>query len=305
MTKRFLALDQQTAIVTGAGAGIGEAIAARLAQAGAAVAVWDIDGENAARVARAIGNGALAQAVDVTDPASVERGVAETLSRTARIDVLVNNAGIAGRAAPLWEQTFEEWRRVFAINMDGVFHCCRAVVPHMRGRRYGRIVNIASIAGKEGNPRMTAYSASKAAVIGFTKSLAKELATEGICVNAVSPAVIRTRILDQLTPEQVDYMVERIPMRRTGSPEEIRRGYNVMGMIDLPGLGQDTGQLRRGTPLLPATGWVDYLVRLYRQRRMDTFVFWPLGEYQLEQLEVFAGAVAPAVAAAVVGSAAP
>jgi 3-oxoacyl-[acyl-carrier protein] reductase len=143
------------------------------------------------------------------------------LDRTGRIDILVNNAGIGGRAAPLWEQTDEHWNDCLAVNLTGVFYCCRAVIQHMRTRRYGRIVNVASIAGKEGNPNMTAYSASKAGVIAFTKSVAKEVAAEGICVNSITPAVIRTRILDQLTQAQIDYMVQRIPMGRTGSVEEV------------------------------------------------------------------------------------
>ena len=142
-------------------------------------------------------------------------------SSAGSIDILVNNAGIAGKAAPLWEQTDAEWNRVVAVNLLGPVFCARAVLPGMRKRGYGRIVNIASIAGKEGNPNMSAYSATKAAVIGLTKSVAKEVATEGICVNAVSPAVIRTKILEQLTQEQVDYMTSKIPMRRTGTPEEI------------------------------------------------------------------------------------
>jgi 3-oxoacyl-[acyl-carrier protein] reductase len=121
----------------------------------------------------------------------------------------------------VWEQTDESWQKVIAVNLTGVFNFCRAVVPHMRSRKYGRIVNIASIAGKEGNPNMSVYSATKGAVIAFTKSLGKELATESICVNAVSPAVVQTLILDQLTPAQVAYMTERIPMKRTGKPEEI------------------------------------------------------------------------------------
>ena len=128
---------------------------------------------------------------DVTDPESIRRTVEEVLGRTSRIDILVNNAGIAGTAAPLWEQTTDaDWQKAIAVNLSGVFYFCRAVLPHMRERKYGRIVNIASIAGKEGNPRMVPYSATKAAVIGLTKSLGKEVATEGICVNAVSPAVV-------------------------------------------------------------------------------------------------------------------
>jgi len=216
-------LTGQTAIVTGAAQGIGEAIARRLAGAGAAVAVADVNLEGAARVAASMADTGPARPVpmDITNAEAVRRAVEEVFAWTGRIDVLVNNAGIAGRAAPLWEQTEEEWQRIIAVNLTGVFHCCRAVLPHMRARRYGRIVNIASIAGKEGNPNMTGYSATKAGVIGFTKSLAKEVAQEGICVNAIAPAVVRTPILEQLTPVQVAYMVERIPMRRTGTPEEV------------------------------------------------------------------------------------
>ena len=221
----FLELTGQTAIVTGAAQGIGEAIARRLARAGAEVAVADVHLDGAAGVAEDIiasGQGrARAVYLDVADREVVRRAVDEVLTWSGRIDILVNNAGIAGRAAPLWEQTEEEWERIVAINLTGVFHCCRAVVPHMRARGYGRIVNIASIAGKEGNPNMTGYSATKAGVIGFTKALAKEVAQDGICVNSIAPAVVRTPILEQLTPAQVAYMTERIPMRRTGTPEEV------------------------------------------------------------------------------------
>jgi 2-dehydro-3-deoxy-L-rhamnonate dehydrogenase (NAD+) len=217
----MFSLAGRTAIVTGAAAGIGEAIAVRLAAAGASVAVADVNLSGAQQVAATLPNGSFAVQADVADAASVARAVDQVLQRTARIDILVNNAGIAGPAANIWEQTDENWQRNIAINLTGVFNFCRAVVPHMRSRSYGRIVNIASIAGKEGNPRMVPYSATKAGVIGLTKSLGKELATEGICVNAVSPAVVQTQILDQLTPEQVTYMTDRIPMRRTGKPEEI------------------------------------------------------------------------------------
>jgi 2-dehydro-3-deoxy-L-rhamnonate dehydrogenase (NAD+) len=216
----FLGLDGQTALVTGAATGIGEAIATRLARAGAVVAIADMNGDAAAEAAARIPR-AIALQMDVSDGASVNSAVQKLLAQTGRVDILVNNAGVAGMAAPLWEQDEADWKRVFAVNVDGVFHCCRAVIGKMREQKYGRIVNISSVAGKEGNPRMTAYSASKAAVIGFTKSLAKEVATEGICVNAVAPAVVRTKILEQLTAEQIGYMTARIPMGRTGEPEEI------------------------------------------------------------------------------------
>jgi 3-oxoacyl-[acyl-carrier protein] reductase len=217
----MFSLAGRTAIVTGAAAGIGEAIAIRLANAGATVAVADVNLSGAQRVAAALPSGSFAIEANVADAASVARAVEQVLQQTGQIDILVNNAGIAGPAAYIWEQTDEDWQRNIAINLTGVFNFCRAVVPHMRSRSYGRIVNIASIAGKEGNPRMTPYSATKAGVIGLTKALAKEVATEGICVNAVSPAVVQTQILGQLTPEQVAYMTDKIPMRRTGKPEEI------------------------------------------------------------------------------------
>jgi NAD(P)-dependent dehydrogenase (short-subunit alcohol dehydrogenase family) len=225
-------LTGQTAIVTGSATGIGEAIARRLAAAGARVAVADLNLEGATQAARGIGDAAFPVQIDIARRDSVEQGVAATLDRTGRIDVLVNNAGIAGRAAPIWEQTDEDWQQILAVNLTGVFYFCRAVIPAMRARKYGRIVNIASIAGKEGNPNMTGYSATKAGVIGFTKSLAKEVATENICVNAVSPAVVRTHILDQLTPAQIDYMTARIPMRRTGTPEEIAAVVHFLASPD-------------------------------------------------------------------------
>jgi len=217
----MFSLERQTAIVTGAATGIGESIAHRLASAGARIAVVDLDLSGAAKVASALPNGSFAVQVDVALADSVKRCVDEVLEKAGQIDILVNNAGIAGPAAFVWEQTDDDWQRNIAVNLTGVFNFCRAVVPHMRGRGYGRIVNVASIAGKEGNPRMSPYSATKAGVIGFTKSLGKELATEGICVNAISPAVVQTKILEQLTPEQVTYMTDRIPMRRAGKPSEI------------------------------------------------------------------------------------
>ena len=154
------------------------------------------------------------------------------IAQTGQVHILVNNAGIGGKAAPLWEQDIDDWHKCIAINMDGVWNGCKAVIAHMRANKYGRIVNIASIAGKEGNPNMSAYSATKAAVIGFTKSIAKEVATDGVCVNAVSPAVVRTPILEQLTPQQVAYMTEKIPMRRTGEPEEIAAVVHFLSSPD-------------------------------------------------------------------------
>jgi 2-dehydro-3-deoxy-L-rhamnonate dehydrogenase (NAD+) len=217
----MFSLAGQTAIVTGAATGIGKAIATRLAAAGATVAVVDLNLAEASEVAAALPNHSFAIQADISKADSVRAAVDAVLAKTGRIDILVNNAGIAGPAAYVWEQTDEDWQRNIAINLTGVFNFCRAVIPHMRSRSYGRIVNIASIAGKEGNPRMSPYSATKAAVIGFTKSVGKELATDGVCVNAVSPAVVQTRILDELTPEQISYMTDKIPMRRTGKPEEI------------------------------------------------------------------------------------
>ena len=217
----MFSLAGRTAIITGAATGIGEAIATRLAEAGATVAVVDLNLAGAQKVAATLPNTSFAVEADVANSASVARAVDQVIKQTGQIDILINNAGIAGPAAFIWEQTDETWQRVIAVNLTGVFNFCRAVVPHMRSRSYGRIVNIASIAGKEGNPRMIPYSATKAGVIGLTKSLGKELATDGICVNAVSPAVVQTQILDQLTPEQVAYMTDRIPMRRTARPEEI------------------------------------------------------------------------------------
>lgn len=225
-------LSGQTAIVTGAATGIGEAIARRLTQAGATIAIADLNLEGAQQVAASIGGSSFAVQVDISQAQSVKAAVDKVLAQTGQIDVLVNNAGIAGRAAPIWEQTDEDWQKIIAINMTGVFNFCRAVVPHMQARHYGRIVNIASIAGKEGNPKMVPYSATKAAVIALTKSLGKEVATDGICVNAVAPAVVHTQILDQLTPAQVDYMTERIPMRRTGKPEEIAAVVHFLSSPD-------------------------------------------------------------------------
>ena len=231
----FFDLAGQTAIVTGAAQGIGEGIAARLARAGARVAVADRNtaaAEAAAGRLDGIGAQAFSVSVDVASPSSIEAMVEQVLAKTGRIDILVNNAGIAGKAAPVWDQSDEDWQSVIDINLTGVFQCCRAVIGHMRDRDYGRIVNIASVAGKDGNPNMSAYSASKAGVIALTKSLGKEVAENNICVNAVTPAVIRTPILEQLTPEQVDYMTSKIPRRRTGKIEEVAAVVHFLASPD-------------------------------------------------------------------------
>lgn len=215
-------LQNRVGIVTGGARGIGRAIAARLLRDGASVCLWDIDDAALAEACAALdAPGRVATAkVDVTRADSVEAGVQAALAAFGKIDLLVNNAGIAGANARLWETTPEEWRRVVEINLNGPFLCCRAVVPQMLKNGYGRIVNIASIAGKEGNPNAAHYSASKAGVIGLTKSLGKELATSNIVVNCITPAVIETDILTQLTQQHVDYMLSKIPMARFGQKEE-------------------------------------------------------------------------------------
>jgi 2-dehydro-3-deoxy-L-rhamnonate dehydrogenase (NAD+) len=213
----------KAALVTGAARGIGKAIASRLLKDGMAVAIADIDERATQKAADELAN--LGEpfpiAADVSDPASVRAMVDRILDRYSSVDVLVNNAGIAGKAAPVVDYPEGEWRRVMAVNLDAVFYCCKAVLPSMLARGSGRIINVASISGKEGNPNMSAYSSSKAGVIGFTKALAKEVATNGIYVNCVTPAVIETEILTQLTDEAVNYMVAKIPMNRVGKPDEV------------------------------------------------------------------------------------
>jgi 3-oxoacyl-[acyl-carrier protein] reductase len=220
---RFFRLDGKVAVVTGGGQGIGEAICRRLAGAGARVGVFDMQKEAAERVASAVGGVPLVG--DITQEADVQRVFAEVVAKAGPVDVLVNNAGVAsrkGRDLPIWELVREDWEFVLNINVIGLVLCCKAVLPGMIERKYGRIVNIASIAGKEGNPKMAPYSASKAAVICLTKSLSKELVGKGdVCVNSVSPAVIQTPILDQLNQEQINMMLSKIPLGRTGKPEEV------------------------------------------------------------------------------------
>jgi 2-dehydro-3-deoxy-L-rhamnonate dehydrogenase (NAD+) len=213
-------LKGRVAIVTGGARGIGRAIADRLSASQARVAIWDIDRAAAQNTAASIVN-AVDFTADVTDPASIAAALAATAAQIGPPDILVNNAGITGPNHPLDRYPIEEWRRVIEIDLMGVYHCCRAVVPLMRRQNRGRIVNIASIAGKEGNPNASAYSAAKAGVIGLTKSLGKELAETGIRVNAVAPAAAKTDIFNQMSEAQIAYMLSKIPMGRFVQVEEI------------------------------------------------------------------------------------
>jgi 2-dehydro-3-deoxy-L-rhamnonate dehydrogenase (NAD+) len=215
-------LDGRKAIITGGARGIGRAIAERLLDSGASCSLWDRDPARLEETAKKLSpeNKVHTVAVDITRPESVEAAAEATGRHFGGIDILVNNAGIAGATKPTWEMTPDEWREVIEVNLLGAFHCCRAVVPRMLSQKYGRIVNIASIAGKEGNPNASHYSASKAGVIALTKSLGKELAKSGILVNCVTPAVIQTEILDVVPQSHIDYMRSRIPMDRFGRKEE-------------------------------------------------------------------------------------
>ncbi|MFB3920741.1 MAG: SDR family NAD(P)-dependent oxidoreductase [Terriglobia bacterium] len=217
-------LSNRAAIVTGAGQGIGEAIATRLAAEGADVAVVDLNLPAAEAVAKrlaGLGRRSIAVRCDVSKAADVASMRDRVLAEFGKIEILVNNAGIAGKNAPLVEVSEPEWDQVMAVDVKSVFLCAKAVLPHMIERRYGKIVNVASIAGKEGNPNLVPYSSAKAAVIGFTKALAKEVVQFGVHVNSVAPAVIETPILKQLTQQQIDYMAAKIPMGRVGRPEEV------------------------------------------------------------------------------------
>ena len=216
-----LPLDAKAALVTGAARGIGYAIAARLAADGARVALLDLDGVAAKAAAARIGPSALALTADVTVASEVEAVVRQVVAAFGRFDILVNNAGITGRSFPIWELSDEDWRRVIDVDLTSVFYCCRSAVRVMLEQGSGRIVNIASIAGKEGNPTLVPYSAAKAGVIGLTKALAKEVCTRGILVHAVAPAVIGTELLQQMEQGTVDLLVSKIPMGRVGRPEEV------------------------------------------------------------------------------------
>ena len=215
MAGRF---EGRRAVVTGGASGIGAGIAARLSAEGARLSVWDLD---SAGLARSVAEGNHTVALDVTDAAAVEHAAAAVAATLGGIDILVASAGVSGPNAPAWEYPVEAWDRVIAVNLNGLYYTCRAVIPHMLRGGYGRIVNIASIAGKEGNPNAAAYSASKAGVIGLTKSLGKELAASQVRVNCVTPAAVETPIFAQMSQGQIDYMRSKIPIGRFGLIEEV------------------------------------------------------------------------------------
>ncbi len=216
--KRF---EGKRAIVTGGASGIGMGVSARLAGEGARVAIWDMNDEALSAAREQIGSGTVAIRVDITDPDAVQAACEETRAALGGIDILVASAGITGPNTTLWEYPVDAWRQVIDVNLNGLFYCNRAVVPAMLEGGYGRIVNVASVAGKEGNPNASAYSASKAAVIGLTKSLGKELAKNNITVNCVTPAAVRTPIFDQMSQTHIDFMLSKIPMGRFGTVEEV------------------------------------------------------------------------------------
>jgi 2-dehydro-3-deoxy-L-rhamnonate dehydrogenase (NAD+) len=230
----YLRLDGRQAIVTGGGRGIGLAVARRLAGAGASVALWDRDSAALAEAEeqlRDAGGEVRAREVDVTSPGAVADGVRECLNGGGEIDIVVNNAGIVGRSAPLTELADGDWDETILTDLTSVFYCCRAVLPVMRRQGHGAIVNVASVAGKDGNPDQVAYSAAKAGVIALTKTLAREVAP-AIRVNSVAPALIQTRMLDAVPPPIVDYALARIPMGRVGGPEEVAAVVHFLASDD-------------------------------------------------------------------------
>jgi 2-dehydro-3-deoxy-L-rhamnonate dehydrogenase (NAD+) len=211
----------RTAVVTGGVSGIGLAVSQRLAAEGARLAIWDQDAAALGGASAKLGVPVHTRALDLTDAQAVQRAADATAASLGGIDILVASAGITGPNMPAWEYPVDAWQRVIDVNVNGVYYCNRAVVPHMMKGGYGRIVNIASVAGKEGNPNAAAYSTSKAAVIGLTKSLGKELARTEIRVNCVTPAAVRTPIFDQMKQEHIDFMLSKIPMARFGTVEEV------------------------------------------------------------------------------------
>ena len=216
-----LDFHNRAAVITGGATGIGLAIAQRLIASGGRVSLWDRDAAALEKARQALGGATDTRVVDVSNAARVDAAAIETASGLGRIDALVCSAGITGPNTTTWEYPVDAWRQVIDVNLNGVFYCNHAIVPLMLKRDYGRIVNIASVAGKEGNPNAPAYSASKAGVIGLTKSLGKELARTGIRVNCITPAAVRTAIFDQMTPAHIEFMLSKIPLGRFGHVEEI------------------------------------------------------------------------------------
>ena len=217
-----LDLKDRVAIITGGAQGFGLAISKRIIQSGGKVVIWDIDEIAIETALKEINSNDLSfKKVDVTNFEAIEKALLETENELGKIDLFVNNAGITGMNAKVWDYPLDEWKKVIELDLNSTFYCCKAVVPHMIKNNYGRIVNIASIAGKEGNPNASAYSTAKAGVIGFTKSLGKELADKNIAVNCVTPAAAKTRIFDQMTQEHIDYMLSKIPRNRFAKVNEL------------------------------------------------------------------------------------
>jgi len=239
-------LNSRVAIVTGGAQGFGYAITERFIKSGAKVVIWDIDENEAKKAVEKISSKELSyQVVDVSNFEIVNKSFLETEKKFGKIDILINNAGMAGMNTTVAKYPIDEWNKVMNLNLNSVFYCCKAVVPFMEKNNYGRIVNIASIAGKEGNPNASAYSTSKAGVIGLTKSLGKELALKNIAVNCVTPAAAKTRIFDQMTEEHINYMLSKIPRNRFAKVDELaslvtwlsseENSFSTAGVFDLSG----------------------------------------------------------------------
>jgi NAD(P)-dependent dehydrogenase (short-subunit alcohol dehydrogenase family) len=238
-------LDNRTAIVTGGAQGFGLAMTKRFLDSGASVIIWDLDKVAAEKTIEKLNNPKLySTIIDVTSFEQVSAEI-EKVTKDKKIDIFINNAGIAGKNTTVWDYPVDEWKKVLELNLNAIFYCLKAITPHMIKNNYGRIVNIASIAGKEGNPNASAYSASKAGVIGLTKSLGKELANKNIAVNTVTPAAAKTRIFDQMTKEHIDYMLSKIPRNRFILVEELaslvtwlvseENSYTTGAVFDLSG----------------------------------------------------------------------